>query len=117
MRKTGAICGYPMHFKLKIVFSGPKLLEVERCVDDTPLSVVNQLAEEKPFAEKEVSPEDNILQKLGKLFKLKPRKTATIENDTNFMLEPTNRRRFKVSASGVDLEGNIISREVSFSFK
>lgn len=95
----------------RLIQSGPKLLEVERCVDDTPLSVVNQLAEEKPFAEKEVSPEDNILQKLGKLFKLKPRKTATIENDTNFMLEPTNRRRFKVSASGVDLEGNIISRE------
>ena len=39
-----------------------------------------------------------------------------VQLNKNCASEPTDRKRFRISGSGVDLEGNIISRIVSFGF-
>lgn len=64
----------------------------------------------------EKQPEDPILCSIRSRIKVRKRTDRSVKDNTAFVQEASDRRRFRIAASGVDLEGNIISKEVSFIF-
>ena len=74
------------------------------------------LAEEQPApalseSDPASSESDPILSSLSALFKVRKRVDKT-ETQPTFVADSPNKRRFRISSSGVDLEGNIISKQV-----
>ena len=121
---------FTIFFSLSEMFLGPKVEQrVDRGFDFPPITYNSPfpVSEEDKKDQKSPVSEDKedeevpeqtktylILKKLKLLIKVRDRKDYSVQLNKD-CVEEEKRKKFKISASGVDLEGNIIDKKVSNS--